>query len=163
MREIILSTNADSWNNAYSVTLTAEALPQYGNDRYIPIELFTIPLLYESHILMASTEIEDANPRWRMGVRLRQLLEANYLPVPNAQGSEVIVPPNRGIVATFPRITQQYRLQIWIPWWFRQVTVRIWQYQGVDEGRLEELVASQTDVIRVDLTRIETKIDDLLT
>jgi hypothetical protein len=159
--EVILIGEPTYWESVWSQNFVAQVLPGTG-DRWVPIEPVDCPFLFESHILAVLANVPNAKPRWRLGVKLRQLIEANYLPIPLMQGTEVGVPPNRGELIVFPRITQQYRLQVWFPWWHKEVGVTIFQYVGPHVSRVEENLQSGNESIRVDLARIEQQIRELL-
>lgn len=160
MDEPILLNNPLLWQQVYSETKVGASVAGYG-DRYVPIAPFFIPTLFDTHILLIQTVIPDAQPRWRLGCRVRQFLEPAPVAGLEVQGKEFSIPPNRATLVAFPRLTSQFKLQAWVPYWHRQITLAVYEYSGANQTLLEELITSQTDVIRVDLTRIETKIDAL--
>jgi hypothetical protein len=157
MQEVILHNDPNSWVEAYSETKTAQSVLGYG-DRYYPLEPWFVPVLFESHILMVHAAISDVNPRWRMACRVKQFLEPKPIAGLEVQGADFVVPPNKGKLLVFPRLTTQFKLQVYIPYWFKTIALTIYQYTGDYVTSIEELVKDQTNVIRVDLARIETRV-----
>ncbi|NJO78817.1 MAG: hypothetical protein HC827_10005 [Cyanobacteria bacterium RM1_2_2] len=160
MAEPILLNDPLQWEQVYSETKFGTPMTGYGK-RYLPIPPYLIPTLFDSHIIAAQTLIPNAGPRWRVGCWVQQILDPSPISGLQMQAREFTVPPNRAALLVFPRLTNQFKLQVRIPWWHEELTLQIYQYNGAYNTRIEELVTSQTDVIRVDLARIETKINAL--
>jgi hypothetical protein len=58
-------------------------------------------------------------------------------------------------------LADDYLLKVEIPPWYDRMKVSIYEYDGPIGDTTEELIIERSDVIRVDLTRIEAKIDNL--
>ena len=152
-------TALENWEQVYTESKRVQPSPRFING-YLPIPPYTIPILLESPILAVGFQSLEARPSWYVGGRIRQTIQSGNSP--ELQGNQAIVPLNRGLfLYFFQRLAPQYRLTVEIPDHFIDSTIEIWEYRGPVVDTTEALVAERTDVIRVDLTRIETKINQL--
>lgn len=78
-----------------------------------------------------------------------------------AIGRYAKVPVNRPSLFRFPMYAAQYSLRCEIPPWFDRMKISVWEYSAVVGDSTEALVEESTDLIRVDLLRIETKVNQL--
>lgn len=158
MSDPILSLRStENWQLVYNETATAG---RRGPAVYIPIAAFDIPILLSSPILVIEAENLDVKPWWWLGCRLQQVLQVGIVP-DRALGQFVNVPVNRPRLFRFPRMTADYSLRVEVPPWFEKLKISIFEYTGPIGDSTERLVQDQADLIRIDLTRIETKIDQL--
>lgn len=149
--------NAAHWQQVYSEQKTRAS----GQNGEIPIPDFDIPILLTSHVLAVGTSSEYARSHWWLGCRVQQVLSATgtgfgYLPA-----AIVNIPVNRVTLVILPRYAAQFRLRVSVPYWHRELRVTVYEYVGPISDSTEDLVVERTDVVRVDLARIEAKVDDL--
>jgi hypothetical protein len=153
---VVSLNNSDHWNLLYNETINAPRL----SGGYVPLAPFDLPLLAQSSLLLCYAENIDAKPWWYLGCRLHQQIETAISPGV-ASGRFAKVPINRPALLRFPLYAAQYSLRCEIPPWFEQMKISIWEYSGAVGDSTEQLVQDQTDLIRIDLIRIETKVDGL--
>lgn len=146
-----------NWELIYNETATAGVAPGGG---YFPIMAFDVPVLLSSPIIVVEAQNLDAKPWWYLGARLQQVLSVGIAP-DRAVGSFLRVPVNRPRLLRFPRLSADYSLRVEIPPWYSRMKISLFEYVGPIGDSTEQAVTEQGELIRVDLTRIETKIDNL--
>ena len=151
--------NEQNWQLAYNETAVAGRVGG-STLEYYPLLPFELPILLQSPILLISAENIDAKPWWFLGLRIQQRVSTS-LSFGEVSGSNRKIPVNRPSLIQFPPYAPQYSLRVEIPPWFDKMKIAVWEYTGLIDDSTESLVQERTDVIRVDLTRIETKIDAL--
>lgn len=157
MSELILNLQAaENWQLAYNETVVAG---QFSGG-YFPIRPFDLPTLFESPILLVQAEYLDAKPWWFLGCRLYQLVNTG-VSTGAATGRFARVPVNRPALVRFPRYAAQYGLRVEVPPWFDRLKLSVFEYVGTLTDSTEALIQEQSDLIRVDLVRIETKLNNL--
>lgn len=127
---------------------------------YYPIPAFAIPLLLSSPILVIEAANIDARPWWWLGCRLQQVLYTGLAPS-EVLGSFLNIPLNRPRLVRLPRLAPDYSLKVEIPPWFESMKISIYEYTGTVGDTTDALILEQSEVIRVDLARIESKINQL--
>lgn len=148
----------ENWAPVYNQTKNAIWL---NSTTYTPIPKFQLPFILNSPYLLVEASNIDAKPWWYLGARIQQIISVGV--VPETAGTGLIrIPVNRPKLVSFPRYTDDYLLRVEIPPWFDRMKISVWEYTGPISDTTEELIIERSDVIRVDLTRIETKIDQLL-
>jgi hypothetical protein len=78
-----------------------------------------------------------------------------------ASTQRVVLLNRGGTLIQFPRYAPQYRLEVEVPKWHKEMDLTIWEYIGPITDTTVQAVLEQADLIRVDLLRIETKLDAL--
>jgi hypothetical protein len=159
MGEPILDlVSGDSWQIVYNETKTASYI---NTTDYRPIPSFELPFILHSPYLLVEAANIEANPWCFLGLRLQQIIQVGVAPS-TALADFRRIPVNRPTICKFPRLADDYLLKVEIPPWYDKMKVSIYEYAGDIGDTTEELIIERSDVIRVDLTRIETKIDQLL-
>lgn len=153
---IVDLNNPDNWSMVYNQTTVAGRL---STTEYYPIIPFDLPILITSPLLFISVENIDAKPWWYLGCRLQQRISTALSPG-DVIGRYAKVPINRPSLFRFPMYAAQYSLRCEIPPWFDRMKIAIWEYSGVVGDSTESLINESTDLIRVDLLRIETKLNN---
>lgn len=154
---IVDLNNPDNWEMAYNETINAGRL---SSIEYFPIIPFDIPVLMTSPLLFIAAENIDAKPWWYLGCRLQQRISTALSPG-EVIGRYARVPVNRPALFRFPMYAAQYSLRCEIPPWFDRMKIAIWQYDAPVGDTTEQLIQDSTDLVRIDLLRIETKVDGL--
>jgi len=158
MGEPILNLSSTSeWQLVYNETKTAQYL---NASTYRPIPAFQLPFILHSPILLVEASNLDARPWWFLGCRLQQIINVGVAP-DTAATNLLKIPVNRPKLVRFARLADDYLLKIEIPPWFDAMKIAIHEYTGPIGDTTEELIIERSDVIRVDLARIEAKIDQL--
>ena len=158
MSELLLElSNSQHWEQAYEREFVAQRTGSGGY--YYPIPEFEIPILFTSNILAVATDQPEARTGWWYACSLRM-----YLDGPGIVGGEVFgirrkIPLNRSTLIRLPKILPQYKLKVSIPPWHRKLSLTIWEYQGPVNDSTEDLIRETGETIRIDLARIEFKID----
>lgn len=151
-----LSSSAN-WEQVYNETKSATYL---NRTDFMAIPAFTLPFILNSPYIVVEASNINAKPWWFLGCRLQQVISVGI--APNAVATDLWrVPVNRPMLIRFPRLVEDYLLKIEIPPWFDRMKIAVHAYTGTIKDSTEELIIERSDVIRVDLTRIEAKIDAL--
>lgn len=153
---IVDLNNPDHWEMAYNETVYAARL----NGGWLPMMAFELPTLFTSPLLLIAAENIDAKPWWFLGCRLQQRIQIAISPG-DAIGRYAKVPVNRPALFRFPMYAAQYSLRCEVPPWFDKMKISAWQYSGAIGDTTEQLIQDNSDLIRIDLIRIETKVDAL--
>jgi hypothetical protein len=159
MSETLQLSNPANWGTPYQTS--RQANPYGTSGLFFPIPPFQIPIQFESPILAISAENQDARAWWILGCRVRQLFDVSSGPLEVASVQRRVLLNRGGTLIQFPRYAPQYRLEVEIPRWHKEMSLTIWEYIGPITDTVEQSVLEQADLIRVDLLRIETKIDAL--
>jgi len=158
MSQSLQLDNNAFWSRVYNQQFYAEPTAER---RYQPIPPINVPFLFSSHVLAIATDSQFARSWWWLGVRAKMVIQSPGTEFAELEASEIKVPVNSGILARFPKLSAQYRLKLEVPWWHQEMRVTIWEYLGPGDDPVEDLVRTSTESIRIDLVRIETKIDRL--
>jgi hypothetical protein len=158
MAEVLDFRNSAHWGPPYQIARRANLYGSTG--LFFPIPTFQIPILFESPILAIAAENQDAHSWWRLGCRVRQLFDVEG-PTEVASTQRVVLLNRGGTLIQFPRYAPQYRLEVEVPKWHKEMDLTIWEYIGPITDTTVQAVLEQADLIRVDLLRIETKLDAL--
>lgn len=153
---IVDLNSPDNWQLAYNETTVAGRLA----GGYIPLIPFDLPILFTSPLLLISAENIDAKPWWFLGCKLQQKVLTAISPG-EAIGRYAKVPINRPALFRFPMYSAQYSLRCEVPPWFDRMKISVWEYSGVIGDSTETLIQDNSDLIRIDLLRIETKVNEL--
>lgn len=159
MSEPVLQLNqAEHWELLYSeLKIANELVP----GRYAPILPFTIPILASSPWIAIGTNSSQARSHWWLGCRVQFEIAVPNSPFQTISATQVNVPLNNFSLYKFQALQSSYRLKVQVPWWHKELGITIYQYTGPYSDSTEDLIIEQADVIRVDLVRIETKVDNL--
>jgi hypothetical protein len=149
---------ADHWELLYQELKVATEL---GGSRYTPIPPFTIPILASSPWLAIGTYSQQARSHWWLGCRVQFEISVPSSPFLFISAQQVNVPLNLFSLYKLQALQSSYRLKVQVPWWHRELGLTIYQYTGPASDSTEDLIVERTDVIRVDLARIETTVNDL--
>lgn len=128
---------------------------------YLPIPAFEIGFSLESHILAVRCLSQTAKAHWRFAGNLSQRFQIGTggatSPLPVVTASRTALRLNRADLVRFPRLTDVYDLLFEPPYWLKDLRLTIWLYSGSESDTTEEFI----EAARVDLIRIESKIDAL--
>lgn len=151
-------TNGSLWQRVYNQQFYAE---EEGRSRFRPIPPVNLPVVLHSPTIAVATDSQEALAHWWLGIRLKMRVAIPGSEFDELEAHEVRCQVNRGQLVRFPPIAPQYTLRIEFPWWHSEMRVTIWEFTGIEQDSTEVLVTDQTDAIRVDLARIEAKIDNI--
>lgn len=157
----------NKWRRVYFNSFTGNP-----NNRKIKaplIEPFELPLIFDSHVLAISASFAAAPPKWRTAGWLTQTYSGIDLaesPITDTVGS-----PTAGVDAAreriglntlellrFPALASNFYLWFDPVHWLPKLTFSIWEFQGTQPIDLEDSLR----LARLDLTRIEFKLDEAL-
>lgn len=156
----------NKWRRVYFNSFTGNP-----NNRKIKaplIEPFELPLIFDSHVLAISASYAQAPPKWRTAGYLNQTYSGIDLaesPITDTVGS-----PTAGVdvvnerirlntfqMIRFPQLASDFYLWFDPVYWMPKLTLAIWEFQGTQPIDLEDSMR----LARLDLTRIEFKIDEI--
>lgn len=131
------------------------------NAKIQPIPLFEIGYLFDSHILAVRASTENAKPGWKYGGKLRQKIQIGsggaVSALPNVTAQRVDLDLNDWTLAIFPKFYSEYQLVYVPPRWFKDVTLKVYQYVGPQSSNLIDLL----NEVKSDVLRVESKVDQL--
>ena len=141
------------WNLAYEeIRIEEQTFPR----RFPAIDPWVVPITFDSHVFAVSASTALYKDSWYTAGYLSQTLEFSGVGFTLASGATFRVPLNRTVLLIYPKLTDEFQLRFSPCGWIIDITLRIWNFNGPIITREEELL----DVIRVDLARIEAKIDN---
>lgn len=150
--------NPQNWNSIYESGVLRVSRVGSG---WIPIPAFDIPVICQHHILFCTAESQLAKQFWWLGIRLQMLIDVPGTPFEVIQADKINIPVNRGFLARFPQLTDQFRLRVEVPPWHEEISIRLWEYTGSSADSTEDLIITTAQGIEADLLRIEEKVDQL--
>lgn len=118
-----------NWSKVYEQMHQVSALTATS---YIPIPPFIIDRLFPSHILLITTDSEEALSHWWLGVRVQMMIDAlgtDFLQIP---ANRISIPVNQALLVRFPKLSSLYRLRVEVPKWHLTMRVTIWEYSGTE-------------------------------
>lgn len=128
---------------------------------YLPIPAFEIGFSFEAHVLAVRCLSQTAKAHWRFAGNLSQRFQIGSggaaSPLPTVTASRLGLRLNRAELVRFPALVSAYELLFEPPHWLKDLRLTIWEYNGPESNTTEEMI----EAARVDLVRIESKIDSL--
>lgn len=159
MSRLIDLDAASLWEQRYVTHKYGAARPTGRGFR--PIAPFKIPLLLESPIVAVRASSEDGGKDWKLGAWCDRIIPTSSPVAAIAQISADRSPLGLG-KTTLLDYTQNpvetYQLQLEPPFWMPDLRIEVWEFMGA----IGDTLADDLDVARVDLVRIEAKIDALI-
>lgn len=159
-------SDAGNWRLVYLSTLTGdiEGWRRYRIPAIDPIEL---PVTIPGRILTVGATYYEARPNWKSAGTLFQAVPAaldDTLVFPGLTGgtpeidtARRAIPLNTTALQVFPRFASEHRYRFEAQGWIPRITLGVWEYIGPEEDEIIE----KLETIKVDLTRIEVKVDGL--
>lgn len=151
--------NSSNWNLIWNQSIVAVSA-QYYPDRYYPIPKVTVPILLENHIISVLVTSTTAKETWYYAGILSQKIRTGITVGGN---TDVEVQQTRKLylgklnLLILPRLATNYSISFDVPSWFEQVEYFVWEYTGTVIDSTDEIL----EIIKIDLLRIESKIDAL--
>ena len=149
-------TNNQDWSYRGRVFKTAKKEVINRRERFFPIPKFDLGFSLNGRFLAIEILVKEARVTWHAGGFINQFYPVPFItqsvPKNQAVSNSQFLLINKTNLINFPRLSgQSYRLIYSPPKWFRDVTVKLWQYRG------EEINFTDDTVVR-----IEEKVDQLL-
>jgi hypothetical protein len=158
MAEPILDLlNPSNWNQVYDEARSAQ--PATPSGAYYPIPIFEIPVVLNSRVLVVRCISTTAKTTWRFAGNLKPQVAAPVAGVisPPVEIASIYLQVNRTRLIVLQPYANNYNLVLENAPWLKDLRVTIWEYIGTVEDTTEELIG----VARVDILRVEAKIDDI--
>lgn len=158
MKTVLDLSLSSNWEQICDQTFVAQE--QAGG--YIPIPIFELSTLVDSPILAVNVTSTKAKNTWKFGGILAQRYQigspGSVSPLPHVDVSFVSLRVNRSRLVVFEHIDDEYTLRYEPPTYFKDVRLKIWKYTG----EISDSISEYLETMKVDLVRIESKIDQLL-
>lgn len=148
--------NPANWQQVYDENFAGDPAP---NNRYYPILDRVVPVLFDSPILAFAASSTDARSNWRLGYWARQYIAPSGIGTGAIESRQIKAYLNRTVLSRFELLAREYQVRLSFPYWLRTVSVGIWQYTGSIDDATEALIRERLDIVRIDLLRLEAKID----
>jgi hypothetical protein len=145
-------TAPDVWEYVYDETKTAV---QPTPETFISIPRISIPILLHGRVIVVGTSSSNAKPNWRFSGTLSQRLVIPALGTGLVDGYKETIRINALSLLVLPALTPDYRLDIDVFPWIRDLSISIWRYIGPEVDELVQLI----ETVKVDLIRVESKLD----
>ncbi len=147
-----------NWQQVFDESRSAVAVTEKD---FIPIPAFELGFLFDSPILAVRTLSTTAKAKWRfageMSYRLQLGSGGATSPLPTVTAAKRSLRLNRAELHRFISYTQDYELLVEPAYWLKDLRLTIWQYKGGISDTTEELI----ETLKVDVLRVESKIDSL--
>jgi hypothetical protein len=149
--------NQNNWNQIYEEARTAQAAMEAGG--YYPIPIFEIPLALQSRVLAVRCFSSTAKFTWRFAGNLKAQVSAPIAGInsPPLEVANIYLQLNRTKLVVLQPYVSNYNLVLENAPWLKDLKITIWEYTGAIEDTTEELIG----IARVDILRVEAKIDDI--
>ena len=165
MTQIVQLGNSDNWERLWETNIYAA---KTSLRTYVPIPEIECPFLIDKFILNIYVSQTEGKDYWRFAGFLNQKL-LGRLTVPgqaefNAINKERLY-LNRWMLFNFPKLTTDYTISFEIPFWFRDVDIKVYQYTGVNyDSILDEFTKTNNRILdnAFDLTILRNDVEDLL-
>lgn len=146
-----------SWQQVYDEARTAQLATSEGG--YFPIPIFEIPVSMQSRVLAVRCLSSTAKFRWRFAGNLKPqvLAPIDGINSPPVEIASIYLQLNRTKLIVLQPYAENYNVVIENAPWLQDLRITIWEYKGEIEDTTEELIG----VARVDILRVEAKVDDL--
>ncbi len=148
-RAIDLS-NSNNWRLVWEKLTIAQRVVIDPEKQHHPIPAIKMPVQLESPIFVVLVENQQAKSTWRYAGVVTQLVSTGIIDFGGSDDVEVTSRKlwlNRVSLHIFPELTTAFSLKFYIPHWFEEVSITVWEYLGQNNS-LDDILA-----------RIETKID----
>jgi hypothetical protein len=158
MSRLVDLDSASLWEQRYVTHKYGAARPTGRG--FVPIAPFKIPLLLESPIVAVRASSEDGGKDWKLACWCDRIIPTSSPVAAIAQISADRNPlgMNKTTLLDYTaNPVENYQLQLEPPYWMPDLRVEVWEFVGA----IGDTLADDLDVARVDLVRIEAKIDAL--
>jgi hypothetical protein len=145
-------TAPNVWEQVYDGAKTAV---QPTPETYIPIPRITIPILLHERVIVVGTSSSNVKPNWRFSGTLSQRLVIPSLGIGLVDGHKETIRINALTLLVLPVLTPDYRLDLDVFPWIRDLSISIWRYIGPEVDELVQLI----ETVKVDILRVENKLD----
>lgn len=159
MSRLVDLDSAQLWEQRYVTHRFGAARPTGRG--FVPLPPFKIPLLIESPIIAVRATSEEAGGSWKLGAWCDRVIPTSSQVIAIAQISAERNPLGLGkttLLDFSQNPVDSYQLQIEPPYWMPDLRIEVWEYVGA----IGDTLADDLDVARVDLVRIEAKLDALI-
>lgn len=149
-------TAPDVWEQVYEATKTAE---QPTPQTFISIPRITIPILLHERVIVVGTSSSAVKPNWRFSGTLSQRLVIPSFGTGLVDAHKETIRINALSLLVLPMLTPDYRLDLDVFPWIRDLSISIWRYIGSEVDELVQLI----ETVKVDVIRVENKLDQQAT
>jgi hypothetical protein len=144
-------TAPNVWEQVYDATQTTV---QPTPETFIPIPRVTIPILLHERVIVVGTSSTAVKPNWRFSGTLSQRLVIPGLGSGLVDGHKETIRINALSLLVLPMLTPDYRLDLDVFPWIRDLSISIWRYIGPEVDELVQLI----ETVKVDILRVEDKL-----
>lgn len=150
-------TNSALWNLMWSANVQAELVANKA--RYRPIPPVEVPFLLDSHIIAVLLTSSTAPPSWKFAAFLNQKIATGIIVggLNETQAHQEKIFLNRISLVILPKLTSTYSLNFNIPYWFYDMSLKLWFYSG--EESISSPATDSLEEIRDSLLSIDRKLE----
>jgi hypothetical protein len=145
-------TAPNVWEQVYEAS---KAAVQPTPETFISIPRITIPILLHERVIVVGTSSSNVKPNWRFSGTLSQRLVIPSLGIGLVDGHKETIRINALSLLVLPNLTPDYRLDLDVFPWIRDLSISIWRYIGPEVDELVQLI----ETVKVDILRVENKLD----
>ncbi|BAU65661.1 hypothetical protein STA3757_30500 [Stanieria sp. NIES-3757] len=144
--DLIQPNNPENWQLRTTAIKQAETT---GENSHVPMDSFDLGLDFTSFFLLAEVTANYRKSTWKYGGTLSPLYYVDTDKIFN-RGFSLRIRRTKLIIIENP-VAIPYKLQFDPPSWFKDLTLRVWEYVGEINNEIRERLIS-----------VEDKIDQLL-
>ncbi|HAA27404.1 MAG TPA: hypothetical protein DCE56_06605 [Cyanobacteria bacterium UBA8553] len=135
--------DSGAWNLVFSETF--ESQPGSFSNSYRPIPSYLLPFSFNTFTLAFYVASATAKVTWIRGCIARQQVQTTMVPNGGrANFSSRVLPLREITIVQFPFVPTEFFLEFYFYWWFRDINVTVWSYNGVAfDPTTESLLATQ--------------------
>lgn len=121
------------------------------------IEPWEFPILFDRFIYVIWAQTYRKKDNWYRAGYLYQQIANSITPEGVIEAQKFWVPLDRPTLLVFPKVAPQFQMKFAPAPWLLDIIVSLYEYRGEETTREEDLIQA----VRVDLARIEFKVDQL--
>lgn len=149
--------NPDNWERIFEKNVSALKIT---SSRHSPIPDIKADVDVDRRIVAVEVISINAKNTWKWGGFFNQEVNSvkNALGVNSASITKRRIWLNQLNLLIFPEYTVKYRMSFTVPDYFKDISLKVWKYIGVEVNEADNLLL---EIRQEELQRIESKIDDL--
>lgn len=129
------ASNSNNWQSVWNQSFTAEPAPgdRPELERFFPLPEISVPIQLSSSLLAFYATSQDAKPNWKLAANVKR----KYITGLTVGGNpDAVVDSKRIFLNQFSILRypvsfgSSYSLLISVPYWYRQISLYLWEYTG---------------------------------
>lgn len=125
-------SNTNNWLSLWNGSFSAEAVPAKPLEQFYPIPPINVPLLIEEPIIAIHASSFSAQENWKYAGSIYQKIQTGITVGGSADSylSSHKFYLNQITICPLLQLDSSFALEIKIPYWIRDINLKVWQYTG---------------------------------